>query len=84
LPGCVLLQWTFASYLKFITPQLLLCYTLTISQGMPQLLVSVSVGGPCHSVPCVVGVPRADTAVLILKFVEVCMIYLGVIRAACC
>ena len=67
-------------YLKSISLQPLLCYTLTISHGLSQLLVSVSVAGPCHSVP---GVPRSDTVVLVLMFVKLCMIYLDLIRAAC-
>jgi hypothetical protein len=70
------------SQVLLITPQLLPCYTLTISQGLPHVLVSVSVVEPCSSVPCVLGVPCSDTAVLVLIFVEVCMIYLEVIRAA--
>jgi hypothetical protein len=56
------------------------CYTLPISQGLSQVLVSVSVAGPCRSVP---GVPRSDTAVLVLMFVKLCVIYLDLIRAAC-
>ena len=46
---------------------------------MWQLSVSGSVAGPCHSVS---GVPHSDTAVLVLMFVKLCVIYLDLIRAA--